>query len=75
MDIHYADRTVDKIENIESGVVLKCNDDFYITTTHYNYDTKTRTCVNVALGTLNDISFSLVVEVFYNSYIAIRGGE
>lgn len=75
MNIHYADRTIDKIENIESGIVFKYCGEYYIASTQYNYDTKTRTCANVSLGSLNDISFGLVVETYYNSYITIKGGE
>lgn len=38
MDIHYADRTISRIDDIESGIVFKYDNDFYIATTHYDFD-------------------------------------
>ena len=66
MTINYADRTIHKIEDIESGIVLKYKGDFYITTNNYDYDTKKRTCVNVALGWIENIPLGIVVETYYN---------
>lgn len=75
MIINYADRTIRRVDDIESGIVFKYAGDFYIATTDYNSDVESRTCVNVALGSLHNISCGIVVETYYNSYITIKGGE
>lgn len=75
MTISYGDKTARRVDDIESGTIFQYEGEFYITTTKCNYDTEKRTCVNVALGTLYDIPLYIVVEVYYNSYITIKGGE
>ena len=75
MNISYANKTICKVDDIESGIVFQYTGEFYITTTKYNFDTKKRTCINIALGSLNDIPLDIVVEVYYNSYVVIKGGE
>ena len=75
MTISYGDKTARRVDDIESGTIFQYAGEFYITTTEYNYVDAKRTCVNVALGTLNDIPLRIVVEVYYNSYITIKGGE
>lgn len=75
MNISYGDKTVSQVDDIESGVIFQYSGEFYITTTKYDFDAKKRTCVNVALGTIYDIPLYVVVEVYYNSYITIKGGK